>query len=145
MNTDIHTTPTPAPTTLSERMAHARAALQNNRGMTLVEVLIVLTIMASIMGVVGFVAVGALDKAGKKEAVVEMGTLGQGVEQFYIMNGRTYPQSLDELVKDNTIKKVPKDPWNQDYVYVVNDKSFELSSKGPDGIDGNEDDIKYEQ
>ena len=143
MNTDIQTD-TPQPTTLAERMRQARAALNNSRGMTLVEVLIVLTIMASIMGVVGFVAVGALDKAGKKEAVLDMGTLGQGVEQFYIMNGRTYPKSLDELVKDNTISKVPTDPWNEEYVYIVTDKSFELSSKGPDKISGNEDDIKYE-
>lgn len=144
MNTELETTQTKVPTTLSERMHQARAALKNNRGMTLVEVLIVLTIMASIMGVVGFVAVGALDKAGKKEAVLEMGTLGQGVEQFYIMNNRTYPKGLDELVKDNTISKVPQDPWNEEYVYVVNDKSFDLFCKGPDKIAGNEDDIKYE-
>ena len=142
MNNDT-TSQTPA--TLQECIQQMRAALNNNRGMTLVEVLIVLTIMASIMGVVGFVAVGALDKAGKKEAVLDMGTLGQGVEQYYIMNGRTYPQSLDELVKDNTVAKIPKDPWNEEYIYVVTDKSFELSSKGPDKISGNEDDIKYEQ
>ncbi len=36
---------------------------------------------------------------------------------------------------------VPKDPWNNDYHYKVSGTTFELSSNGPDGQAGTDDDI----
>lgn len=129
--------------TLQEKLIASRKALANSRGMTLVEVLIVLTIMASIMGVVGFVAVNALDKAGTKEAQIEISKIDQAVQQYQIMNSRKLPESLDDLAKQKFLPKVPKDPWNEDYVYrKVNDKTYEVFSKGPDQKEGTEDDVK---
>lgn len=125
---------------MSEAM---RASLQNARGMTLVEVLIVLTIMASIMGVVGFVAVNALDKAAIKEAEIQLGKLDQQIQQYQIMNSRKLPENLDDLVKQKFTTAVPKDGWNQEFIYrKINEKEYELFSKGPDEQEGTEDDIK---
>ena len=50
-------------------------ALSNMKGMTIVELMIVLTIIASIMGVVGFYVFGTLDKANVQEARIEIGQL----------------------------------------------------------------------
>ncbi len=40
---------------------------------------------------------------------------------------------------------VPLDPWNHEYVYrcpgIHNPNSYDLYSKGPDGIDNDQDDI----
>ncbi|HPU57440.1 MAG TPA: type II secretion system protein GspG, partial [Verrucomicrobiota bacterium] len=40
---------------------------------------------------------------------------------------------------------VPKDPWGNDYIYVYpgrrNANSYDLSSPGPDGRPGTDDDI----
>ena len=121
-----------------------RALRQSTRrGMTLVEVLIVLTIMASIMGVVGFVAVNALDKAAIKEAEIQLGKLDQQIQQYQIMNSRKLPDSLEDLVKQKFSTNVPKDGWNEDFVYrKINEKEYELFSKGPDQREGTEDDIR---
>ena len=120
-----------------------RASMTNARGMTLVEVLIVLTIMASIMGVVGFVAVNALDKAAIKEAEIQLGKTDQQIQQYQIMNSRKLPENLEDLVKQKFSTNVPKDGWNQDFIYrKINEKEYELFSKGPDEQEGTEDDIK---
>jgi general secretion pathway protein G len=43
------------------------------------------------------------------------------------------------------VKEVPLDPWGNDYIYEspgkVNTGSYDISSAGPDGQPGNEDDI----
>lgn len=123
----------------------AQRALASSQGMTLVEVLIVLTIMASIMGVVGVFVVGALDKANIKEAQIEISNLEGMVNQFMLTSSpRRYPDNLDELVKERIVKdKIPMDPWNNEYVYrKVNNREFELFSKGPDGQENTPDDVR---
>jgi general secretion pathway protein G len=44
------------------------------------------------------------------------------------------------------LDKIPKDPWRHDYIYVCpgihNPSSFDLSSMGPDGKLGDDDDIR---
>lgn len=115
------------------------------RGMTLVEIMIVVTIMASIMGVVGFFVFGALDEANKKEARIEISQLTQMVESYYMMTDpRQMPDQLDDLNKKNIVKggEIPTDPWGNNYVYRKNSgRDFEIISMGPDGTEGTEDDI----
>ena len=42
-------------------------------------------------------------------------------------------------------KELPKDPWNNDYVYESeNGQEYAITSNGPDGEPGTEDDIKSE-
>jgi general secretion pathway protein G len=131
-----------------ERMSREQImrALAAPRGMTLVEVLIVLTIMASIMGVVGVFAVGAIDRANIKKAQIEIGNLSGFAEQYMIMNTPPkLPESLQDLATGPTpiTKKVPQDPWGNDYIYnKTGPREFEITSAGKDGQPGTEDDIK---
>lgn len=119
--------------------------LVNARGMTLVEVLIVLTIMASIMGVVGVNVVGALQRADVKKATVEIGNLESMVTQYMLASSpRSLPDSLDDLTKGPAplVDKVPKDPWGNDYVYnKTSNVEFTIISAGADGNEGTEDDV----
>lgn len=122
------------------------AVSRTERGMTLVEIMIVLTIMASIMGIVGFFARGALDNSRRKEAEAEVGNLSQMITQFYVFSNE-YPDSLDQLVNPPAgmspiAEEVPLDPWGNDYQYSKDGNSdFEISSMGPDGSSGGGDDI----
>lgn len=121
------------------------AARVGQKGMTLVEVLIVLTIMASIMGMVGFFVAGALDNAAIKEASAEVKTLSNAVDTYSTMNQRKVPDSLEELTKGPAplIKKIPKDPWGNEYVYrKTGGRNFEIFSMGIDGKEDTEDDVK---
>ena len=127
------------------RTSESRALL-DQRGMTLVEIMIVVTIMASIMGVVGFFVFGALEEANIKEAKIEVSNLGNMVESYYLMTDpHQLPDSLDDLSeKKNLVKggEIPTDPWGNEYVYCKEGgQQYTILSKGPDGTEGTEDDI----
>lgn len=121
-------------------------ALANSKGMTLVEVLIVLTIMASIMGVVGVFVTGALDRSNVKEAQIEIRSLESMVNQYMLSaSPRRLPDTLDDLTKGPApvTKSVKPDPWGTEYVYKkINNREFEIISAGPDGSEGTDDDVR---
>lgn len=51
----------------------------------------------------------------------------------------SYPERLDELVKNQLIEKVPKDGWDRDFVYAPSKSTgYELTSLGADGKAGGE-------
>lgn len=126
------------------KKAHLGDLATNQRGMTLVEIMIVVTIMASIMGVVGFFVFGALDEANKKEARIEIGQLSQMVESYYLTTDpHKLPDQLEDLNDKNLVKggEIPTDPWGNEYSYRKDGRDFEIISAGPDGQEGTEDDI----
>jgi general secretion pathway protein G len=125
------------------RRADGAKLIGNARGMTLIEIMIVITIMASIMGVVGFYVVGALDEANKEEARIQMGHIKQSLDMYYTRSSpNQYPDRLDQLVDRNIMKEVPADPWGEPYVYRKNGRAeYTIMSKGPDNTEGTEDDI----
>ncbi len=122
-----------------------RSGLANARGMTLVEVLIVLTIMASIMGVVGVSVVSALDRANIKEAQIEIKNLESLVNSYMLSaSPRALPDSLKDLTSGAVplTRKIPNDPWGNEYVYnKVSNVEFTIVSVGADGNEGTEDDV----
>ena len=74
--------------------------LANAKGMTIVELMIVLTIIAAVMGMVGFSVIGALGQANVKEAQIEIQKLSQMVESYYLAsNPRQFPNTLEDLTK----------------------------------------------
>lgn len=121
-------------------------SINNTKGMTIVEIMIVLTIIASISGMVGFFVIGALDKANEKQALTEIRNLEGIVNSFYLASSpRKFPDSLEELTQGSSplTKKIPKDPWGADYVYTkVGKREFSITCVGKDGQDGTDDDIK---
>ena len=120
--------------------------LLSNRGMTLIEIMIVVTIMASIMGVVGVFVVGYLDRANIKEAEIEIGKLRGLVDSYYVMSSpRALPNDLQELAEGPAplTQSVPADPWGTPYVYrKVSNREYEIFSAGPDAAEGTEDDVR---
>ena len=128
--------------------ADLRRALVEARGMTIVELMIVLTIIASIMGVVGFFVFGALDRANISEARIEIGQLSNMCDAYYLSSSpRKMPDNLADLAAGPSplTEKVPKDPWGNDYIYKKeSDRKVLIYSAGPDGSEGTEDDVYAE-
>jgi general secretion pathway protein G len=87
-------------------------------------------------------------------AIFQISVFDEALTIFHRNLGR-YPsteEGLEILVNMPERRKplmpsIPEDPWGNDYVYVYpgkhNQGSFDVFSKGPDGLLGTEDDISY--
>lgn len=115
-------------------------------GFSLLEIMVVMAIMAMIMGAVGVGFMNYLDKAKVKQAAMDIKTISNALDLYKSEFGK-YPDGLDALVQEKILKekKVPKDPWGNDFVYINpgsnNSDAFDLYSFGKDGREGGGDDI----
>ena len=122
------------------------------RGMTLVEIMVVVVIISLVATVVGVSVLSRLDEARKSLAKTQIHNIGDALD-LYKLSMRTYPstaEGLQALVspKNNEkpfLDKVPKDPWGNDYVYIYpgqhNPGGFDIMSYGQDSVPGGGDDI----
>jgi general secretion pathway protein G len=154
MNTDLntHLSTDMSATRHHARIIGARAAAARDRGMTLIEILVVLVLIGVVLGVVGGNFIGKGEKAKADAAKIEIGQIGQTLDLYKLEVGR-YPstqEGLQALIaappgvsnwngpywKKTT---TPKDPWGNDYRYAApgqNNAPFEISSYGADGREG---------
>jgi general secretion pathway protein G len=120
--------------------------LKNRRGMTLIEIMIVLAIIGSIAALLLPAVTGQLDKSKVKEARIQMTQIVNALSMYYTDCGK-YPQSLEGLTTADancsnwgpqpyaTAKKL-KDPWGNDFVYEPNGADYNLKSLGKNKQEG---------
>lgn len=112
----------------------------DSRGMTLIEVMVVLVILGMIAGLVAQAVLPRLEEAKIKTAKTQMEVISLALDNYRLDVDR-YPDSLQELVESSAEgwkgpylrkKKVPLDPWNEPYVYEITEdgEDFRLSSTG---------------
>ena len=82
------------------------------RGFTLVELMVVLTVIALLLSVVVPDYIGKLRRA--EEAVLQenLALMRDSLDKHYADTGR-YPASLEELVAKRYLRSIPKDPFTQ--------------------------------
>ena len=125
--------------------------MKNNKGLTLIEVLIVL----AIIGIFAWVAVPSfirsLTTAKVKATQVSLETLRSVLNTYYTEFNK-YPDTLQELVDEKFVgPHALKDGWNHAYRYkVISDvqntsQKYILFSCGKDGIEGTEDDMTLQE
>lgn len=134
-----------------------------SEGWSFVETLIVLAIILILTAAVGLSAIKQIDKAKMVSAKSQIETFCLALDSFYMDNGN-YPSTEEGLLalweKPTSLsnssywngpyisKALPKDPWGNDYIYIVpgeNNLPYGIISYGKDGTeggDGNETDIK---
>jgi len=131
------------------------------RAFTLIELLLVMVILAVLAALVIPRFAGRSEEAREKAALTQIKSLfGTALDVYEADNG-TYPstaQGLDALrVQPSSAPEpkhwkgpylkgdVPLDPWGNPYAYRspgnMNATGYDLSSSGPDGREGTEDDI----
>jgi general secretion pathway protein G len=125
-------------------------------GFTLVEMLLVLVILATLAAIVYPKLAGRSEQARVTAAATQISSFSTALDAFEVDNGR-YPRGKGGLLdlvnqpgdtpswRGPYLKEIPKDPWGNEYVYEcpgrLNPSSYDLISPGPDGKSGSEDDI----
>ncbi len=120
------------------------------RGFSLLEIMVVITLIGLVTATIGVAVMTQLEKGQIDSARNQAYEISKSVELYKLQNG-TFPttgQGLTVLASPPKGKplmdKVPKDPWGNDYIYVIpgqkNASKFDVRSKGPDGQEGTEDD-----
>lgn len=134
---------------LSRRVAAAR---QGQRGMTLLEIMIVIAILGMLAGVIVVAVMNQLDNAKIKATQLKIGNVKSAVNTYYATVGQYPTQSEGFRVLLNPpdglkpmLEGEPKDEWGNALMYFNPPKRgnapFEIRSKGADGQEGTDDDL----
>ena len=130
--------------------AARRRSQRGQAGFTLVEILVVITIIGLIMALVGPRVLNYLGESKAKAAKIQIESFSSALDLYYLDLGR-YPNSnegLAALTRSNNAAGwngpylrggvVPNDPWGHAYVYrSPGERSpFEIISLGSDGQEG---------
>ena len=123
------------------------------RGMTLIEILVVLVLIGIVLGIVGGNFIGRGEKAKADAAKIEIGQIGQALDLYKLEIGR-YPSSSEGLQALVTAPagaanwngpywkkaQIPKDPWGNEYRYTSPGQkgAYDILSLGADGKEGGE-------
>ena len=122
------------------------------RGFTLIELMIVISVMAILIGISLPYFKGMQDEGNSAKAAGELRTLTTGIESYYIHHSNEYPsqrttvtdpatawQSALTAATPTLVKVVLNDPFDpgEEYNYVTSDTSgseyYVVFSVGPDG------------
>ncbi len=133
-----------------------------SKGFTLIEIMIVLAIVGMLFSFVGVSVIKKFKESKLSAAKIQMASYEQSLQAYYLAHN-AYPhtsQGLQALISVPTVGKIPKnypdgghfgkkqlvnDPFGNPYRYECEDyQNYTISSDGPDGTAGNEDDIVQE-
>lgn len=120
-------------------------------GFSFIELMVVIVIIGLLTSVVAINVLPSQDRAMVEKARADVAILSQAVE-MYRMEMLRYPstdEGLDVLTdtpggnsirKQGFIKSLPKDPWGNEYVYLLPGENgiFDVMSLGADGRLGGE-------
>ncbi len=128
---------------------------KKEQGFTLIEIMVVIVILSLLAGIIIPKIVSRPEEARRAKAVIQIKEMEAALNLFKIDNG-FYPsteQGLNALSVKPTageipkhwadggyLKKIPKDPWAHEYVYLSPGEhgEFDIVSYGPDGQEGGE-------
>lgn len=125
-------------------------------GMSMIEIMIVVSLIGILMAYIVRNVMGAADNAKKDQTKIAFNMLVQDLQRYKLDNNKypTSEQGLNAMLnnpggdvknwrgpytEDNKIK----DPWGETFGYESDGRTFKMMSSGPDQIMGNEDDISY--
>jgi general secretion pathway protein G len=132
------------------KIAAARRQLGSKAGFTLVEILVVITIIGLIMALVGPRVLNYLGESKAKAAKIQIESFASALDLYYLDLGR-YPRTNEGLValtRGNNAPGwngpylrggvVPNDPWGHSYLYRSPGERapYEIISLGSDGQEG---------
>ena len=140
-------------TLMNLNILRRRVPTRLERGMTLIEILVVLVLIGVVLGIVGGNFIGRGEKAKADAAKIEISQIAQALDLYKLEIGR-YPSSSEGLQALVTAPagaanwngpywkkaQIPKDPWGNEYRYTSPGQkgAYDIVSLGADGKEGGE-------
>lgn len=103
------------------RSAHQSARLRvyrQHNGFTLIEILVVMTLVALLLTLAVPRYFNALDSGRIQVQQQNVATLRDAIDKFYADQGR-YPQALGDLVEKRYLRQIPLDPVSEAADWIV--------------------------
>lgn len=128
------------------------------QGFTMLELMVVIVILGILAGMVLPNVFGNKEQAERQKVVSDLVAL-EGAMDMYKLDNSRYPntdQGLEALISEPTIapeprnyrpggyiKRLPKDPWGNEYLLLSpgDNGEFDIFTPGLDGEEGTDDDI----
>jgi general secretion pathway protein G len=107
---------------MKPHLTAGRALKNAPRGMTLIEILVVILIIGLVITAIAVAVVAALGDAKEGTASSQLNTVSKGVKSYYLKHGEL-PDNLEILVEQKRIQKGQlKDPWGKELTYEITDE-----------------------
>ena len=127
---------------MKTRILNTLEKLKKNEGMTLIEIMIVVAIIAILLGLVTPNLMNRLKQANVVAAKQGINVIKLALQDYALLNNNNYPEDLESLVNEGLLKaKDLRDPWGNPYQYVSpgeHDWEYDIYSYGADGKKGGE-------
>lgn len=135
---------------LKTRVAAALAkSPRRRRGMSLVEVMVVIAIIVTLMSIVGLGAMNAYENSIVEMTNIKMHEVNKQIELYSLK--KKVPSTGEGLGTVYGSGSVPQDGWGNDFSYISpgpNGLKYDIISYGADGTEGGEEnnaDIKFSE
>jgi general secretion pathway protein G len=137
MYLNSHTIPPKSP-------QRSRLARSLERGVTLVEVLIVVAIIAMVASGVAVFALPKYKEAQVKSAETGARVIRGAIQNWQRVNNESTCPAMAQLIQEKELDSATTttDPWGQAYVLSCTDDDVIVASNGPDKKRGTPDDIR---
>ncbi len=132
------------------RKVVSRRRSARRRGMSLVEVMVVIAIILTLMSILAFGVFSAFGNAQYDMTKITMTRVAERID-IYQLRKKKAPGTNDGLTAVFGNEAVPMDGWNHPFMYVSpgpNGEPYELVSLGADGQEGgtgNDEDIVWSE
>lgn len=100
-----------------------------HQGFTLIEVLVVLAIIATLLSLVAPRYFNSIDRSKETILKHDLIIMREAIDKFY-SDRNTYPETLDELVQYKYLRSVPEDPITQSAATWVFSPPLDVEAKG---------------
>jgi general secretion pathway protein G len=119
----------------------ARSLARSRRGMTLIEIMVVIAILGMMATIITVAYIRYLDQSKVDGTNIQMHNVAQAMDAYKVQFGQypTTEQGIQELVNKKVMPSLPKDKWDRDFEYIRNKSdSYTIKSYGSDGAAGGE-------